>query len=308
MKKHIVLLLIICLILTFCKEKSKPSKQSVTTTETLSEHLEGLNERIANAAIQREFDLISDLYLDSTLLIAAYQPLLDGKHKIKAFYVETYHRQDLADYSRETVEIIDFENYVLEIGLFQKLFSDGSQLQGKYFNNWLKGTDGKLYLRAESFGFFGEPENKEDYRVMFLTDDNEPLKGRNGKIIPMELQVYNAFGENLVRDRNTQGVVDSYTKDGIYFPFADTAKTGYDGLLKHFTAYHKYPVKIDSIEVWTYDYDQVDDGIIRYNRFFVRWTLPDGNTGESSGAGIAYWKRTSDNTLKTHRHIGTHIY
>ena len=133
-------------------------------------------------------------------------------------------------------------------------------------------------------------------------------KERSGKEMPIELELYSAYGENLVRDRNTEGVIDRYTKDGIYFPFADTAKTGNDELSKHFKAYHKTPVKIDIIEVWTYHYELVPDGMIRIGRFYVIWTLNNGYTGTSTGAGLSYWKRNEKNELKIHRQIGTHIY
>jgi len=287
---------------------------SVKTADTPTAHspqyagqLKQLNQHITKAALNKDFQSIAYLYDENTLLLAEYQPMLDGIDLIKQYYNESFQRQDLTDYNRQTMEINDLGAFVLEIGLFDKTFADGRKVRGKYFSNWKKGQDGDLSLRAECFGFFGEPENKEIFRIEDLTDDHPPLEGRNGLKIPTEMQAYNALGENNVRDRDTKGVVNSYTKDGIYFPFADTAKVGYNELLTHFTGYHAPPAKIDSIEVWTHDFDVIDDGYIRYNKFYVKWTLPNGYTGETAGAGIVYWKRHEDGSLKKHRQVGTHI-
>ena len=305
--KHLTYALITCLLMLSCDNQPEQVKNPEQNNEILLLQLNELNQQITQATLSDNFNQLENLYLDSSILIADYQPLLDGKEKIAAFYEETYKRQSLVNYTRETVELFDFEKYALEIGLFEKTFTNGEVVKGKYFTNWLIGADEKLYIRAESFGFIGEPSNRENYHIVSLTDDSTPLLGRNGRVMPKEIELYNAFGENLVRDRNTQGVIDSYTEDGIYFPFADTDKTGRAELTKHFKAYHKNPVKIDSIEVWTYDFDSVNDGLIRYNKFFVIWTLPNGYTGQSSGAGIAYWKRNAQNILQIHRQIGTHI-
>ena len=283
------------------------NSHSTFSQRNFKSKLETLNQQLIEAALTKKFQRAERLYSDSTILMAEYQPVLDGKRQIMAYYSEMFSRQDLKTYNRQTMEITDFGNLILEIGLFQKEFADGNKLKGKYFNSWSVNENGDFSLRAECFGFFGEPENKQDYRVMDLLDENEPLKGRKGKKIPKEIQAYNAFGENLVRDRNTQGVVDAYTKDGVYFPFADTAKTGYQELLTHFTQYHSHPVKIDSIEVWAHDYDWVPGGLVKYNKFWVKWTVPDGYTGVSSGAGISYWKKIGDEYLR-HRQVATHIH
>ena len=264
--------------------------------EKTKQALETLNERLIRAALNKDFESVEGLYSDSTILMAEYQPTLDGKLKIAAYYSEIFKRQDLKTYERRTMEVMDFGTLILEIGLFQKELANKEKLKGKYFNSWSRNSNGEFTLRAECFGFFGEPQNKEGHRVMPLLDLNEPLIGRNGKKIPKEIQAYNAYGENLVRDRNTMGVVNSYTKDGVYFPFADTAKTGYKELLTHFTQYHSHPVKIDSIEVWTHDYDWVPGGLIKYNKFWVKWTVPDGYTGISSGLAYPIGRRSETNT------------
>lgn len=305
--KNIALLFLLAVVLISCNENLDRDTDTIASENNIEKAVEKLNQLLIQATLEKDFDLAKDIYLDSCLLLADYQPMLDGKSQVKAYYEEIFNRQTLTNYTKTTLEVFDFEKLVLEIGTFNKDFSDQESHRGKYFNVWQKSDTGELLLKAEAFGYFKNLDDPEALVVKELKDESIPLLGRAGKTIPMEIQAYHALGQNRVRDRDTKAVVDSYTPDGVYYPFADSAKTGYEGLLKHFTAYHKNPVKIDSIETWSYDYDLVKDGMIWYSKFYVKWTVP-GYTGESSGTGISYWKRTKDNAWKKYRQIGMHIH
>ncbi|WP_350285847.1 hypothetical protein [uncultured Croceitalea sp.] len=305
--RHFFFSIVVSIVFYACKHERPIVKNRLADELNVKESILQQNKKLIAAALHKNSDLMDNVYLDSCLLLAEYQPMLDGKTKIKLYYDELFKRQDLKEYNKKTTEVFDFEKLVLEIGTFRKEFVDSTAQTGKYFNVWQKDTSGQLHLKAETFGFYKPISNPEMLQVKALTDDSTPLLGRFNKKIPMEIQAYHALGENRVRDRDTKGTVDSYTNDAVYYPFADSAKTGRKGLLKHFTAYHKNPVKIDSIETWTYDYDLVADGIIRYSKFYVKWTVP-GYTGTTRGSGIAYWRRTEDNALKIHRQLGTHIH
>lgn len=306
MMRHLLFSIVLCTALVACTSESKVEIKDAEDL-SLKERLVQRNKILTEAALRKNTSLMDSVYLDSCLLLAEYQPMLDGKTKVNLYYDELFKRQHLKEYTKTTIEVHEFEKLVLEIGTFKKEFMDTTVQTGKYFNVWQKHASGQLYLKTEAFGFYGPIANPEALRVLELTDDGPPLQGRFNKRIPMEIQAYHALGENRVRDRDTEGTVASYTHDAVYYPFADSAKTGRKGLLKHFKAYHKNPVKIDSIETWTYDYDLVADGIIRYSKFYVKWTVP-GYTGTTTGSGVAYWRRTKNNDLKIHRQLGTHIY
>lgn len=305
--RHLLFSIVLGIVFNGCKDENPIAENKVVNKLDVKERIRQQNKKLIDAALYKNSDLMDKVYLDSCLLLAEYQPMLDGKTKIKTYYNELFKRQNLKEYTKKTIEVFEFEKLVLEIGTFRKEFVDTTTQTGKYFNVWQKHSSGQLYLKAETFGFYEPLSNPEKLQVKALTDDSKPLSGRFNKKIPMEIQAYHALGENRVRDRDTEGTVAAYTDDAVYYPFADSAKTGRKGLLKHFTAYHKNPVKIDSIETWTYDYDLVEDGIIRYSKFYVKWTVP-GYTGTTRGSGIAYWRRTEDNALKIHRQLGTHIH
>ncbi len=307
MIKFFFFVLVTITIIFSCKNITEKKEKPIITKTHLKQKIKASNNSLIEAAKAKNFGKAIDIYMDDALLLAEYNPLIDGKEDIKTYYTEIFERQNITGYLKETIEIFDFGETILEIGTFQKSFSNEKNQEGKYFNVWKHFENGNLRLKAESFGFYHPIDNPATLRVQSLKDRTPGLVARNRKVLPLELDAYDARNENIVRDRDTDKVIQSYTTDGIYYPFASPNKSGIKNLSKHYTDYHRNPVKIDSIEVWTYDYELVNDGIIKYSKFYVDWVVPDFS-GTTRGTGIIYYKREEDNSLKIHRQIGLHIH
>ena len=301
--KGLPLCLTICLLLLSCHTSFS---QGMLGKEAIEKELSQKNALIIEAAKSQSFRLKEDLYAPNALLVAEFHPLIDGPNKIAEYYTTIFSRQPLSDYTRETIEILELESRVIETGLFSKELRDGQSLRGKYMNVWIKGKDG-LTLRGEAFGYLHNVEDPLPLVVQSIKDEAPPLLPKEGLSIPWELNAYNAWGESLVQKRDASLITLAYTKDGAYFPFADTLKRGRENLLKHFQAYYAPPATIDSIKTWTYDYDVVEDGYILYRKFYVDWTVP-GYSGNTQGSGISYRRRLPDHSIRIHRQLGTHIH
>lgn len=278
-----------------------------STLKEIETRLEAFNQLKIDAARSQSFEIIQHLYQSDALLYAEYHPLIEGVSKIRQYYTTIYSRQELQDYSRTIHEIIPFEDRVIEIGFFRKVFSDGGVHRGKFMHIWVIGDNGDFRLRAEVFGYHHQIEDPSALVVESLKDTSTPLSPREGVLIPQELQARIRRNEGAVIARKPERSAALYTEDGGYFPFADTLKLGRENLLKHYQAYYRNPATIDSIRVWAYDYDEVADGYIRYTKFYVDWTVPN-YSGNTQGGGIAYMRREKDGSLKTHRQVGTHIH
>ncbi|MEZ4885593.1 MAG: hypothetical protein R3E32_12745 [Chitinophagales bacterium] len=307
MKKYVSIILTLLIVTFSCKEKMESKKNNVVSAEDLKGTVQKLNQSLIEAAKDKDFSKIIDLYMDEAIVLAEYNPLIDGKKQIENYYTEVFKKQNIEAYQKETEELFDFGETVLEIGNFKKKFSDKKYYEGKYFNVWKYKNDGNLLLKAEAFGYYHPIDTPANLRVLSIEEESLGLMPRKGKKIPLELDAYDALNENCVRDRDTKKLIETYTEDATYYPFANTKKDGIENLKKHFIDYHKNPVKIDSIQVWTYDYEKVSDGIIQYSKFYVQWTVP-GFTGNTQGTGLIFYKRREDNSLKIHRQIGLHIY
>lgn len=281
--------------------------QSTSDHATLKPLLAAKNARLIEAATSQSFDLIRDLYRPDALLMVEYHPLMDEAAEIELYYTTIFKRQKLTHYSRETIEVLPFTKWVMEIGLFRKELADGMVLRGKYINVWARTADGDLALKAEGFGYLHQIEDPVPLIVSGISDTAPPLQARPGLVVPREVKAYSAYNRTSVIDRNPVKSATGYTEDGAYFPYADTLKRGRTALIKHFEAYYFHPAKIDSLETWTYDLDEVSDGYIRYGKFYVDWTVP-GFSGNTQGCGISYWKRLPDRSLRIHRQIGMHIH
>lgn len=290
-----------------CSQKMDSSSQTDFSEAKLRQQIRALNTRMTQATQEEDIQTLMSVYTDKALLLAEYQPLIDGKTGIRGYYSEMFRRQDIRSYTKETQEIFDFGETILEIGIFQKELPKQETQRGEYWNIWTRTFDETLHLSAETFGFFHHLENPASQLVDSLTENVWNLGARKGRQIPLEFDAYAALMENIVRDRDTPKALELYTEDGSYTPFADTTKHGTANLSKHYYAYHENPVVIDSIEGSTYDFILVPDGVIRYTQFYVEWTVPD-YSGKNEGTGISYWRRQPDNSLKIHRQIAHHTY
>ncbi|MGB3151700.1 MAG: hypothetical protein WBB27_13655 [Maribacter sp.] len=306
MKKRILILSAVILAAIGCAGDQK-KKDATSTVSDIKGEIQTRNNALIEAAMMKDFNGIADIYAEDALLLAEYNPLIDGKEGIKKFYTEIFERQSPTKYQKETTELFDFGETILEIGTFRKSFPDGENRLGPYWHIWELQADGNLLLRAETFGYFDAIKKPSTMAVDSIEEAVWNLQAREGVKIPLEYDAYGALMENIVRDRDTNKMLELYTKDGSYTPYVDTTKAGIANLSRHYYAYHKNPVVIDSIESATYDYIKVPNGVLRFTQFYVEWTVP-GFSGMNQGTGMVYWKRQEDNSLKIHRQIGHHIY
>lgn len=274
MRKYILLTCVLT-ILSLCENYKNKNTNESRPSATVGDLLYEYNQRIIKAAKTKSFDKISDLYDNESFLMAEYNPLIQAKNNIKLYYDTIFARENIKEYSRQTVDIVEFTERIIEIGLFTKILENSEKFSGKYFNVWKIDHEGQLKFRAESFGYLHQVDKPS---ILVVPEANKIKREFIG--IPLELDAYNALNETNVIDRIPERLANIYAKDAMYLPFADTIKTGRSDLLKHYTAYYQNPAKIDSIEVQTYAYDQVENGFIRYAGFYVDLSVPgfSGNT------------------------------
>jgi hypothetical protein len=300
--KSIVLYSLLFMTMFACVDSHNNLRGEKKSDEFINDRLQESNRRMIEAAKDKSFPAISDLYDRNALLMAEYNSLIGKRDNIKIYYDEIFDRQTIKEYTREVIDILIFENRVIEIGLFNKVLDNSDQYKGKYFNVWKFGKNQQLTLVAESFGYLHQIDNPSKL-VVHEAKKSEPVPVN----IPWELEAYMALNESNVMDRVPERSANAYTKDAMYLPFADTIKADKGTLLKHYQAYYANPAKIDSIQVFTYAYDSVADGYINYGGFYVDWSVP-GFSGNTTGTGISYWRREADNSLRIHRQIGLHIH
>ncbi|WP_299212537.1 hypothetical protein [uncultured Aquimarina sp.] len=301
MKKYISLVFVLVALLA-CENSKNNKVDTFEQSETVEDLLQEYNQKISNATKTRSFEIIRDLYDQESLLMTDYNPLIVNSDNIKIYYDTVFARQNIKEYDRQTIDVLEFTNRIIEIGLFTKVFENSEKLEGKYFNVWKKDTQGKLKLRAESFGYLRNIDDPSIFLVPEVTTSIPKVI-----TIPRELEAYIALGKNNVITRVPEKTADSYTDEAMYLPFANTIKIGKSVLIDHYKAYYHNPAKIDSLELMTYAYDKVENGYIKYGGFYVDWTV-QGFSGSTAGNGISYWRREKDNSLRIHRQIGLHIH
>lgn len=269
-----------------------------------------LNNTFIKAAKIGKFNNVKHVYTEDAILIAEYQPLIQGRKNIESYYTEIFNRQQIKTYTKEINEIIDLDGTLVEIGTFIKVFKTngtGKELEhkGKYWNIWQVLKNDSLKLKGEAFGFFHPIENPASLMVSSLKNSSNKQTDLGKQKIPLELKAYKALGEKGVRNRDGVLRAQMYTDNAKFMPFADTTKTGMSELKPYMIEYNRGDVKIDSINTGTFYYENHDTYILEYSKFHVRWSMPNFS-GTTEGKGIKIWRREEDNSLKIYRIIGSH--
>gem|GEM_PF-2774725 len=293
-----------------------PCSRTIAQDNVLSKKIvQGLrNLSQIRTAAEKNDDLEGFLKCYDTLAISMpeYQVTLTGLNEIRSYYREIFQRQNIRTFQRTPTEIIDLGKAIIEIGTFSKEYFRSTSNEklviqhGKYWNIWHVQHGRRLKLKGEAFGFFHAIENPEE--LIIPTNKKQPDESEvySQKTIPFELKAYNALMEKGVRTRNGILRGNFFTDDGSFMPFADSAVSGIENIRPYLIAYSaRGDVTIDSITCYTYDFEYLDEYVIEYDMFKVKWRVPNF-AGKTEGKGIRLWRRQEDKSLKLYREIGTH--
>lgn len=271
--------------------------------------IEEISETLNAAELSDNVESLLSFYQTDAISMPEFQLTLVGKNQIGRYYSEIFQRQNVDFLHTETLEIIDLGDALMEIGTFEKRYSDqGIELQqrGKYCRIWQTDEGGSYKIKGETSGFFHPIDAPERLVVeMGLIQPNESDILEN-KEIPFELKAYNALMEKGVRTRNGHLRADFFTQDGIFMPVAHDPVVGMENLRPYLIDYSSGgQVSIDSISCYTLDYQYFDQYVLEYALFKVKWSTPD-QSGRTEGKGIRLWKRMPDHSLRLFREVGTH--
>jgi len=300
------------LLLFSCSTETKIAGQE--SRASIEERISALSQKHAEAEMNDNLTSFIATYDPKAISMPEYQLTLDGKTAIEAYYANMFQRQDVKSFENVAEEFIHLDNtYVVEIGTFTKRISallEGSikTFHGKYWHVWWIAPDGNVKLKGEAFGYFHAIEDPGNHIVDVDYDQPDERDIVNRKEIPFELKAYNALMEKGVRTRDPILRASFFTEDGRFFPYADSTVTGMDEIKPYLTAYsNRGKVSIESIQCYTYDFEQAGNYILEYDMFKVQWSTPD-TSGRTEGKGIRIWKRQQDQSLRLFREIGTHNY
>lgn len=304
-------LFLFCIAIFLLGSCSGEKKHNTTPLNPVNEQIQKLSAILT--AAEKNDDIKSFLahYDENAISMPEYQPALTGVDEVEAFYKEIFQRQAIKVFERKVDEIINLDNTILEIGTFKKEYTDASSdtlltQNGKYWNIWQVQPDGRFKLKGEAFGFFHPVKNPGALVVQLPKTQPAKSEIASDKKISFELKAYNALNEKLVKIRDGAQRSEFYTDDAKFMPFAEPTVTGINEIKPYLIEYStRGDVNIDSLAVYTYHYENLDDYILEYSKFKVKWSVPQ-LSGRTEGKGIRLWKRQEDKSLKIFRHIGTH--
>jgi hypothetical protein len=239
------------------------------------------------------------LFDEESVLMIDYQPTIIGAFAIKSYIDSLLTHNTFSDIRFKSLETYLYKDVVIDIGNLEWERNNNRE-RGKYWNVWKLIEKDVYVLQSHSFGFYHKAISPELLRFQIETDSfNTPIQDN------FELMAYNALMEKAVKKRDGVLRAEFFTEDASFFPFEETPKITKKVLLPYLIQYNSGDVTIKEINVFTIDYEKLEDGFIEYNGFNVNWQA--GNfQGKTKGKGIRIWKRQADGSLKIFREIGLH--
>lgn len=296
------------LVMTSCDTRKA---DTLELRQNAEQQLQRITEKITGSEINDDLGTFLQYYHAEAISMPEYQLTLQGQQEIGNFYRDIFARQKIKTFQRHAHEFIHLGRIIVEIGTFKKEYtgttSDTLLTQnGKYWNIWESQADGDFKIKGEAFGYFHAVDDPETLIVQMGNAQPDESEIQLQKEIPFELKAYNALMEKGVRKRDAILRSEFFTNDGSFFPFADTTVTGVNEIKPYLTEYSsRGTVTIDSIMCYTYHFENLNDHVLEYDMFKVKWTVP-GFSGRTEGKGIRIWQRQEDHSLKIYREIGTH--
>lgn len=282
-----------------------------TPQQSVERQLQELTQRITEAESNDDLPAFLKYYHSQAIIMPEYQLTLDGHEEMEVFYAEIFKRQNVKLFQRQSNEFIRLGKIIVEIGTFHKKYTQSGvdsviTLTGKYWNVWAQEANGDFKIHGEAFGYFRPVDNPENLVIAGSEKQQNESDVIKETQAPFELMAYNALMEKGVRKRDAILRSGFFTEDARLFPFADTIVTGIKEIKPYLIDYSsRGTVTIDSIQCYTYAFENAGEYVLEYDMFKVKWSRPD-HSGRTEGKGIRIWKRQEDHSLRLYREIGTH--
>lgn len=251
-----------------------------------------------------------DFYSDSVRLMPAFQPTILGKENTGRYYSAWVRRFRVQSYSRETMEVLDLGQSIVETGKFSVTVSTAASnvsqtLEGKYMTIWLK-ESGNVSLFTDAWNYnsyYGDFHQHLKFdevpSVIVAFGTQSPVDDP----VSFELAALNQLHGVTVSQGDANRWSQFYAEDVVLMPnfFPPlTGRTAVDGYInthvKELPIFEKLDIRNDRI-------DALGDFMIEYASHIAHWRSGEFS-GVSTGKDLRIWKRQPDCSLKMIRQIG----
>jgi ketosteroid isomerase-like protein len=314
-KQHILIYLLffsnVCLS---CYAVANQTVINLGVSDELSAEIQRLNKSWEQGIEKGDISKVISLYSQNAIYMPEYQPTLNGIEQIQRYFETLASKRTVHDVRLTSEEMHDLNGYTLEIGVFETSISwliaqniGKQKYKGKYWRIWRTDDKKGVQVIGEAFGFFKAIENPSLWVTDKTTRKGGALSGFQPSNASIELKAYHALGQKGVKQKNGALRSQLYANDGVFYPYADTAKRGIEVLRPYLIKYSSHGAFIDSVQTHTHDVLYLDNYILEFTKFNVTWTYNE-TLGQSNGKGIVLRKRGDNGELRIFRHIGTHNF
>lgn len=248
-------------------------------------------------------------FADSLRLMPEFQKTVIGKKHALSYYKAFLERFGISDYRRETVEVLDLGERVVELGTFNlvlTLKSSGKtySVEGKYQEFWQKSQNGKLALVTAAWNYSHEITIADQMRFSTVPATDVAMTAHLpiNNNIRFELAALNRLQERTISEHDAKLWTRFFTDDAKYIysgsPIAGGRKEIDDFFaehVRHIPVFEKLDIRNDRV-------DHLGDYVVEYASHIAIVRSGDFS-GVFTGKNVNIWRREKDGSLKIFREM-----
>ncbi|MDB4292980.1 hypothetical protein N9954_06180 [Maribacter sp.] len=277
--------------------------------ERTAAYLEKFRADYIQSMLDKNPEIISSYYSEAIRLMPEFQKTILKKENAILYHNAFFKRFDIAEYSREKMEIFNLGARIVEHGRFTlKMVSQQTKqeylLNGKYQNIWESLGDNSLQLLTEAWNYDHSVDFADQLRfntipsVCMALQPHLPIHSN----ISFELAGLNALMELTIMEKDEKIWALFYADDGMSLHSFKPLVKGRKALDEYFEMHVDELPIFEKLDVRTDQIDELDGYVIEYATAIANWRNDD-YSGISTSKNIRIWRRAPNGTLKIFRLI-----
>lgn len=248
-------------------------------------------------------------FADSLRLMPEFQKTVIGKNNAMSYYKAFLERFRISDYQRETVEVLNLGERVVELGTFDLILtlkSNGKTypVKGKYQEFWHNSRNGKLALVTAAWNYSHEIAIADQLRfnTVPVTDVAMVAHLPINNNIRFELAAFNRLQERTISEHDAKLWTRFFTDDAKYIYSGSPIASGRKQIDDFFAEHVRHIPVFEKLDIRNDRIDHLGNYVVEYASHIAIVRSGDFS-GVFTGKNVNIWRREKDGSLKIFREM-----
>jgi ketosteroid isomerase-like protein len=290
--------------LGICQTLNSSAQTSINANK---DAIENFRKNYEKSMLTENIQSITDRYSENIRLMPEFQKTVLGKKNMMLYYTAFFNRFDIQQYNRDTIEILDLGQRIVELGYFTMHIKSSSaqhELKGKYQNIWEKLPDGKLMLITEAWNYNHWVDFADQLRFDNLPAVHMAMQAHLpiNNYLTFELAGLNCLMEKTISQGDARIWSQFFTDDAMFIYSFNVIYKGKKQLDEYLEKHVKELPVFEKLDIRNDKIDESNNYVIEYATHIANWRSGD-SSGISTGKNIRIWRREPTGSLKIFRQM-----